>query len=132
MNQRQRYIDAILFKNPDKIPLMPGSPRESTLQTWYGQGLEQGANYYDRLLEILNIPKETTNRKYNFFVDFKMSPFFEEKVLEHRDGHYVVQDWMGAITEISDKFDYTYIRQARDFVTRKWHKFPVETREDWE
>src|SRR5208337_216207 len=24
------------------------------------------------------------------------------------------------------------IRSAKDFVTRKWHKFPVETREDWE
>jgi uroporphyrinogen decarboxylase len=52
-------------------------------------------------------------------------------VLEHRDGHYVVQDWMGAITEISDQYDYTYIRSAKDFVTRKWHKFPVETRADW-
>jgi uroporphyrinogen decarboxylase len=39
---------------------------------------------------------------------------------------------MGAVTEISDEFDYTYIRRAKDFVTRKWHKFPVETREDWE
>ena len=39
---------------------------------------------------------------------------------------------MGAITEISDKYDYTYIRHAKDFVTRRWHKFPVETRSDWE
>jgi hypothetical protein len=46
--------------------------------------------------------------------------------------HYIVQDWMGAITEISDTFDYTYIRSAKDFVTRKWHKFPVETHKDWE
>ncbi|MEO2003563.1 MAG: uroporphyrinogen decarboxylase family protein, partial [Candidatus Poribacteria bacterium] len=50
----------------------------------------------------------------------------------HRDGHYVVQDWMGAITETSDEYDYTYIRSAKDFVTRKWHKFPVQTRSDWE
>jgi uroporphyrinogen decarboxylase len=61
-----------------------------------------------------------------------MLPTFEEKVLEHKDGHYIVQDWMGAITEISDQYDYTYIRSPKDFVTRKWHKFPVETREDWE
>jgi uroporphyrinogen decarboxylase len=65
-------------------------------------------------------------------VSFKMIPEFEEKVLEHRDGHYIVQDWMGAITEISDRYDYTYIRSARDFVTRKWHKFPVENWDDWE
>ena len=61
-----------------------------------------------------------------------MIPTFEEKVLEHRDGHYVVQDWMGAITEISDEYDYTYIRQAKDFVTRKWHRFPVQNHKDWE
>jgi hypothetical protein len=24
----------------------------------------------------------------------------EEKVIEHRDGHYIVQDWMGNVTEI--------------------------------
>ena len=56
----------------------------------------------------------------------KMIPIFEEKVLEHRDGHYIVQDWMGAITEISDQFDYTYIRSAKDFVTRHWHSLPGE------
>ena len=39
---------------------------------------------------------------------------------------------MGAITEISDEFDYTYIRAAKDFVTRKWHRFPVQSRQDWE
>jgi len=65
-------------------------------------------------------------------VSFRMMPEFEEKVLEHRDGHYVVQDWMGAITEISDEYDYTYIRAAKDFVTRRWHRFPVQTRADWE
>jgi uroporphyrinogen decarboxylase len=60
-----------------------------------------------------------------------MIPTFEEKVLEHRDGHYIVQDWMGAITEISDEYDYTYIRSPKDFVTRKWHRFPVQSRQDW-
>jgi uroporphyrinogen decarboxylase len=39
---------------------------------------------------------------------------------------------MGAITEIADQYDYTYIRSAKDFVTRKWHRFPVESRRDWE
>jgi uroporphyrinogen decarboxylase len=38
---------------------------------------------------------------------------------------------MGAIVEISDRYDYTYLRQAKDFVTRKWHRFPVQERQDW-
>jgi uroporphyrinogen-III decarboxylase len=45
-----------------------------------------------------------------------MNPTFEEKVLEHKDGHYIVQDWMGNITEISDEYDFTYIRSAKDVV----------------
>ncbi|MCL2775551.1 MAG: hypothetical protein FWD71_19735 [Oscillospiraceae bacterium] len=53
-------------------------------------------------------------------------------MLEHKDGHYIIQDWMGAILEISDKYDYTYIRNAIDFVTRRWIKCPVENRDDWE
>ena len=65
-------------------------------------------------------------------VDFRMIPQFEEKVLEHRDGHYICQDWKGNICEISDRYDVTYLRNAIDFVTRRWIKCPVENRDDWE
>jgi uroporphyrinogen decarboxylase len=83
-------------------------------------------------MELLGIEREETQPQVSLDVSFKMIPTFEEVVLEHRDGHYVVQDWMGATTEISDEYDYTYIRRAKDFVTRKWHRFPVQSREDWE
>ena len=33
----------------------------------------------------------------------------------------IEQDWSGAIVEISDEYDFTYLRFAKDFVTRKWH-----------
>ena len=39
---------------------------------------------------------------------------------------------MGGITEISDEFDCTYLRGAKDFVTGKWHTFPVGNRGTWE
>ncbi len=132
MNPRERFREALLFGKPDKIPFSPGGARESTLAAWHKQGLPQGKNYYDVLLEILGIEPEQTKPQVSLGVSFQMMPKFEEKVLEHKDGHYIVQDWMGAITEISDKYDYTYIRSAKDFVTRKWHKFPVENRKDWE
>ena len=56
-------------------------------------------------------------------------PQFEE-VIEHRPalagstapGSLIVQDWKGNICEISDEFDVTYLRNAVDFVTRKWLK----------
>jgi uroporphyrinogen decarboxylase len=132
MNARERYRETILFGKPDKVPFAPGGGRESTLRAWRQQGLPEGVNFMDALYEILDIEKEHTQPQVSVGVSFQMIPTFEEKVLEHKDGHYVVQDWMGAITEISDTYDYTYIRSPKDFVTRKWHKFPVQTREDWE
>jgi uroporphyrinogen decarboxylase len=133
MNERERFRAALLFDKPDKVPLDPGWPRESTLEAWHRQGLPEGVAWREYLMEVLGIAQEPRTRpRVGLGVDFKMIPTFEEKVLAHRDGHYVVQDWMGAITEISDRYDYTYIRVAKDFVTRKWHSFPVQTRRDWE
>ena len=131
MTFRERYLETLLFGRPDRIPLMPGGPRESTLRVWHQQGLPEGRHYFRALLEELQLPP-MPGGVHDVGVSFRMIPAFEEKVLAHRDGHYIVQDWMGAITEISDEFDYTYIRSAKDFVTRKWYRFPVETHADWE
>ena len=132
MNPRERYRETLLFGQPDKIPFHPGGPRESTRAAWRQQGLAPDVHFFSYLLEVLGIEPDKTQTPVSLGVSFKMIPTFEEKVLEHKDGHYIVQDWMGAVTEISDVFDYTYIRSAKDFVTRKWHCFPVQSREDWE
>ncbi|NPV07763.1 MAG: hypothetical protein HPY83_07340 [Anaerolineae bacterium] len=135
MTERERFREALLFGHPDKVPLHPGGPRESTLAAWHSQGLpaQYGrGEWYRYLMSLLGIEQDESGPRVDPGVSFRMIPTFEEKVLEHRDGHYVVQDWMGAITEISDRYDYTYIRNAIDFVTRKWHRFPVQSREDFE
>ena len=133
MTPRERFRETVLFGKPDKVPFGPGGPRESTRAAWHRQGLPEGKNHMTAIYEILGIePARSYSPRASLGVSFRMIPTFEEKVLEHKDGHYIVQDWMGAITEISDTYDYTYIRSAKDFVTRKWHKFPVENREDWE
>ena len=133
MNSRERFRETLLFGRPDRIPFSPGGPRESTRARWKSEGLDEPARYMDALYDILGFrPEPPKQPGVGLGVSFQMIPKFEEKVLEHRDGHYVVRDWMGAITEISDQYDYTYIRSAKDFVTRKWHKFPVESRADWE
>ncbi len=61
-----------------------------------------------------------------------MMPMFEEKVLERRQRSQVVQDWKGNICEIGNEFNVEYLRNAIDFVTRRWIKCPVENRADWE
>lgn len=133
MNDRERFRQTLTFGKPDRVPLNPGGPRESTLRAWHRQGLPEHVDWYPYLMGTLGIPYQPPNEpRFSLDAAFKMIPMFEEKVLEHRDGHYIVQDWMGAITEISDEFDYTYIRSAKDFVTRKWHRFPVQSWQDWE
>jgi uroporphyrinogen decarboxylase len=133
MTPRERMIQTLTFGTPDRIPFEPGWPRESTRKAWATQGLEDGADWHARLLETLGIDLPRPQRAYvDLGVDFRMIPQFEEKTLEHRDGHYVVQDWKGNICEIADTFDVTYLRTARDFVTRRWLRCPVATRDDWE
>jgi uroporphyrinogen-III decarboxylase len=133
MTERERYIQTILFQQPDKVPLMTMGPRKSTIERWQAEGLPKDQGWMQAALDAVGVKYDFPKQQHAHpGVDFRMIPMFEEKVLAHKDGHYIVQDWMGNITEISDEFDYTYIRNAIDFVTRKWHKFPVETRADFE
>ena len=132
MNPRERYLESLLFGHPDHVPLAPGGPRESTLKAWHQQGLPEDIHHLDALSEMLGVPREAFDTTISVPQCLRMTPTFEEKVLAHKDGHYIVRDWMGAITEISDTYDFTYIRSAKDFVTRKWHRFPVQNRDDWE
>lgn len=132
LNARERYIVALLFQKPDKYPFIPGGPRESTLKRWRSEGLPENTDWFDFLRDTINIPIERTyDPKIALPTLFGMNPSFEEKVLEHKNGHYLVQDIHGAIVEISDEYDVTYLRSAKDFVTRAWHKFPIETPTDW-
>ena len=132
MTERERFIETLLFRMPDKLPLMTMGPRESTLAAWAAQGMPAGADWFRALCAGVGIDYDFPQQPAVWHgVDFRMIPVFEEKVLEHKDGHYIVQDWMGNIVQISDQYDYTYLRTAKDFVTRNWHAFPVNHREDF-
>ena len=132
MNPRQRFIETLTFGNPDKIPFMPGMPRESTLAKWHKEGLPQGTDWLEYLADKLGIETCHADIPVRLDVSFLMIPQFEEKVIERKQHSLIVQDWKGNICEISDKFDVTYLREAKDFVTRRWIKCPVENRHDWE
>ena len=133
MNGRERFLETILFGKPDKVPFSPGGPRESTLKAWHQQGLPEEGNWFDHLREIIGVEFEPADpERTDPGVSFLMIPQFEEKVIERRPGTLVVQDWKGNICEISDEFDVSYLRSAKDFVTRRWIKCPVENRDDWE
>jgi len=124
-------METLLFGQPDKIPFSPGGPRESTLRRWRTEGLDADKDWFAELIREIGISNFEGVPHASLDVETKMMPMFDEKVLSHENGHYIVRDWMGAVTEISDEFDYTYIRSARDFVTRKWHSFPVQDAAGW-
>ncbi len=133
MNERERYIATLSFQKPDRVPFQPGHGRQSTLREWHKQGLPpEITDYHAHVCLQLGIPEAagTPNQAWPG-VSFLMIPQFEEKVLERKPGTLVVQDWKGNVCEISDQFDVTYLRNAIDFVTRKWIKCPVESRADW-
>jgi uroporphyrinogen decarboxylase len=67
-----------------------------------------------------------------FPVNSRLIPLFEEKVLWRGERTQIVQDWKGNVCEISNEYNTDYLRDAIDFVTRRWIKCPVESREDWE
>lgn len=56
LTERERFRRTLLFDRPDRVPLSPGGPRESTLAAWHRQGLPQGVDWYDYLLQTLGIP----------------------------------------------------------------------------
>ncbi len=133
MNPRQRFLETTLFGNPDKIPLEPGGGRQSTRERWYSEGLPRDVqNISEYAYRQVGGKAEWPEHGPSFHVNERMIPQFEEKVIERREGSLVVQDWKGNICEISDQYGVEYLRNAIDFVTRRWIKCPVESWKDWE
>ena len=135
MNQRERYIETLLFGAPDKIPLIPMVGRISTREAWYAQGLPRDISN-KKVAEYAYRQAGGTfpwpERGKDFPVSERMNPMFEEKILEEKATTRIVQDWKGNICEISNQYPVEYLRNPVDFVTRRWLKCPVENRDDWE
>lgn len=133
MTPRQRYRETLLFGKPDRVPLQPGGGRESTRKRWLSEGLPADIRNipeyaYRQAGGTLDWPKDGEG----FPVSQRMIPQFEEKVLERKESSQVVQDWKGNICEIGNEFTVEYLRNAIDFVTRRWIRCPVENRADWD
>ncbi len=134
MNGRQRQLETLLFGKPDRIPLAPGGGRKSTREAWYSQGLPRDVQDIAEFAYRQaggKLEWEKGDQEY-FWVNERMMPQFEEKVIERKADSQIVQDWKGNICEIGNEFTVEYLRNAIDFVTRRWIKCPVESRSDWE
>lgn len=134
MNARERFLETLLYGKPDRVPLEPGWGRKSTRENWHRQGLPQDVNPGEIpsfAFKTAGGRMELPKRGEGFAVNERMNPLFEEKVIEKREHTQIVQDWKGNICEISNEFTPEYLRNAIDFVTRRWIKCPVESHQDW-
>ncbi|MBU4212610.1 MAG: hypothetical protein L6437_11520 [Kiritimatiellae bacterium] len=133
MNDRERFLKTLLFDRPDKVPFTPGGGRESTRARWHREGLPATVtDIAEYAYRCAGGRQAWPQGGAGFPVQERMIPQFEEKVVERRANSQVVQDWKGNICEIGLEFTVEYLRNAMDFVTRRWIKCPVETRADWE
>jgi len=133
MTERERYLATLLFQQPDRIPFSPGGGRESTLKAWRTQGLPEDVGDCRRYAaELLGIELPPPVEHVSVGVNFRMMPEFEEKVIEDLGETWVVQDWKGNVCEISKDYGTRHLRDAIDFVTRKWIRCPVASRADWD
>ena len=132
MTQREQFLKTLLFGKPDKIPFTPGGGRESTRERWYKEGLPKDVNITEFAYKQAGGTMQFPPGGEGFWVNQRMIPQFEEKVIEKRKDSQIVQDWKGNICEISNEYSPKYLSHAIDFVTRRWIKCPVETRADWE
>ncbi|MCE5324122.1 hypothetical protein LLG46_12525 [bacterium] len=116
MTPRERFTAIMNFKRPDKPFIWNFPIRQATMDEWLKQGHPEGVKTEDLL-------------DYDWFEGIPLYvshyPLFEKQVVEEKDGHVTYYDEEGALR--MDGID----AQDSGFVTRKWLKFPVESREDF-
>jgi hypothetical protein len=116
MTPRDRYTAILNFQRTDKPFIWTFGIRKATMDEWLKQGYPEGVTP-DELLGCDGfswIPLVTSHY-----------PQFEKRIVEEKDGHVTYYDEEGALR--IDGID----AQGSGFVTRKWLKFPVESREDF-
>lgn len=107
--------------------------RKSTRERWYTEGLPREAkNINEYAYRQAGGALPWVSGGEGFGIRERMISQFEEKVIERKADSQVVQDWKGNICEIGSEFTTAHLREAIDFVTRRWIKCPVESRADWE
>lgn len=133
MTPRWRFLETVRFGRPDRVVLDPGAGRESTRRRWQSEGLPPNVdNVAEYAYRVAGGTFPWPAGGPGFFVAERMIPTFEEKIVERLPRSQIVQDWKGNICEIGLEYSTEYLRSARDFVTRRWIRCPVESRADWE
>lgn len=117
MTPRERYYNTIHFLPVDRFTYKFGGPRQSTLDAWEYQGLDRDSDWQ----ELVGADPFTS-----LPINPGPDPEFQEKTLRIEGDKRIWIDNLGA-TRIDEVHPTT-----PGFVTRRWLRFPVETRADFE
>ena len=119
MTHRERLLKNFRF---EKVPVVPNYDFgywEETIRRWHKEGLSKNVctnadvERYLQLEGFESIPKIP--------VRVGLFPLFEEKILEEKGEHLIIQDEGGVI----------YEKHKSSSSIPKYLKFPIETRDDW-
>jgi len=118
MISRERYLNTLLFKPVDRIPLVEWPIRGATLEAWVTQGYPKGVppiTFFNLDPMQLDVP-----------INMGMHPEFDEEVLEVVGDYKIWRDNQGAIRK-----DFITV-ENEGFVTRSWLSFPVTDKASFE
>ena len=126
MTQRERYVKTLAFGQPDRIFYWFATPRQSTINAWYRQGLPRMSDITD-----YGCPEEFyalvgMDRRLTLPIKTDTWPPFKVRVLEENAQGRIWVDEQG-ITMHDSGADLT----TPGFRTRSYLSHPVRNREDW-
>jgi uroporphyrinogen-III decarboxylase len=116
LNARERYYNTIHFLPTDRFTYNFGGPRQSTLDAWEFQGLKRDSNWQQLV---------GADAYSGLPISPGPDPAFEERTLRIEGDKRIWIDNLGA-TRIDEVHPTT-----PGFVTRRWLRFPVQTRADY-
>ena len=120
MTPRERFIKTLTFDNPDRVFYHFGNPRESTMNSWYLQGLPRMSNaeFYDFVgMDRLDWAAPVNTR---------LVPPFETRIIEENEKGRIWMDGMGIVMHDAGK-----LLKTPGFNTRSYLSHPVKNRDDW-
>ena len=86
MNARERFLVTMEFGTPDRIPFVPGFPRESTRKRWHGEGLPleivDSRDISEYAYKLAGGTLQLPMSGKGFPLRERMIPEFEERVIE--------------------------------------------------
>lgn len=127
MTPRERFIKTLTFDKPDRVFYHFGSPRKSTMEAWYLQGLPRMSDagdygYPGTFSEFVGMDR----LDWGVSVNLGLCPAFETRIIEENEKGRVWMDSMGIVMHDAGKH-----LKTPGFNTRSYISHPVKNQDDW-